>query len=62
MYSVLVGLRPSLLILIHSAMFNNSTCAFFISSAWLFEDIVISVSSAYMLALEFSRQCSKSFK
>ena len=45
MYSVFVGLRLSLLILIHSA-------------------IVISVSSAYMLALERSRQCthSKSFK
>ena len=32
------------------------------SSAWLFDDIVISVSSAYMLALKCSRQCSKSFK
>ena len=62
MYSVFVGLRLSLLILIHSAIFSNSACAVFMSSTWLFEDIVISVSSACMLALEFSRQCSKSFK
>ena len=62
MFSVLVGLRLSLLILIHSAMFNNSACAVSISSARLLEDIVILVSSAYMLALEWSRQCSKSFK
>ena len=62
MYSVFVGLRLSLLILVHSAIFDNSTCAVSLSSAWLFEDIVISVSSAYMLALECSRQCLKSFK
>ena len=55
MYSVLVGLRMSLLILVHPVMFNNSAYAVSISSGWLFEGIVTSVSSAYMLALERSR-------
>ena len=41
-----MGLRLSLLILIHFAIFNNSACGVSMSSAWLFEGIVISVLSA----------------
>ena len=55
-YSVLVGLTLSLLILVHSAMFNNSACEVSMSSAWVFEGIVISALSAYLLALKGSRQ------
>ena len=43
-YSVFVGLRVSFLILIHSAIFTSSICAVSLSSAWFFEDIVISAS------------------
>ena len=49
MYSVFVGLRPSLLILIHSTIFNNSPCAVSMSSAWLFEDIVIDDGETHSL-------------